>query len=149
MKPAPLDAAAPSTQTMPHTTASHLKIVEIELPQQEGLRYDVMLRLCRPLTSYEIDELRVHQSIGLDVSPDDPSRLVATHTTVEDVRDRLPEFHELLAAALADAHGAQDSADHVQDALAAEEARRQQLVSETNTRLGACDHTDDPAVDAT
>jgi hypothetical protein len=149
MKPAPLDAAAPSTQTMPRAAGSHLKIVELELPQQAGLRYDVMLRLCRPLTRYEIDEMRVHCSIGLDVSPDDPSQLIATHTTVEQVRDRLPEFHELLAAATADAHGAQDSANDAQDALATEEARRQHLVQETNARLGACEHTHDPAVDAT
>jgi hypothetical protein len=33
--------------------ASHVTIVKLELPQQSTRRYDVTLRLCRPLTSYE------------------------------------------------------------------------------------------------
>lgn len=105
-----------------------------------------MMRLCRPLTSYEIHELIEHRSIGLDVSPDDPSQLIATHTTLEEVRDRLPEFHERLAAAAANGHAAQDAAHREEKAHNAEEDRRQLLVSDINAALGACAHTHDPAV---
>jgi|GEM_PF-116910 len=86
--------------------ASHITIIKLELPQQSTRRYDVTLRLCRPLTNYERHEMVAHRSIGLDVSPDDPSQLIATHTTVEEVCDRLPEFHELLCAAAANGHAA-------------------------------------------
>lgn len=128
--------------------AGHLKIVKLELSPQDGPRYDVLLQLCRPLTNYEINELGVHRSIGLDVSPDDPSRLIATHTTVEDVQDRLPEFHDLLTTAAADAHAAKDAADHARDAVAMEESRRQMVLSDANLSLGACPHTHDPEVGA-
>jgi hypothetical protein len=131
-------AATPGEALLP---ASHLKIVKIELAPQDSPRYDVVLHLCRPLTNYEINELGVHRSIGLDVSTDDPSQLIATHTTVEDVQDRLPEFHDLLTTAAADAHAAQEAADHARDAVAAEESRRQMVVSEANFGLGACPHT--------
>jgi hypothetical protein len=67
---------------------------------------------------------------------------------VEDVRDRPPEFHQLLTAAVTDADAAQDTATQAQNALAQEEARRQSLVSETNARLGACPHTQDQVVGA-
>jgi len=60
------------------------------------------------MTSSESHELTAHRSIGLDVSPNDPSQL--THTTVEEVQGRLPEFHELLTAAAAGAHIGQDPA---------------------------------------
>jgi hypothetical protein len=128
--------------------ASHITIIKVELPQQSTRRYDVNLRLCRPLTTYECHQLGTLRSIGLDVSPDDPSQLIATHTTIEEVRDRLPEFHALLAAAAADSRAAEDSADQAQKALAVEEARRQTLVQETNTRLGACPHAHDSLVAA-
>jgi hypothetical protein len=127
----------------------HLKIVELGLPQQDNFRYDVMMRLCRPLTSYEAEALSVHRSIGLDVSTDDPSHLIATHTTIEEVRDRLPEFHELLAAAAAVGHAAEDTATAARDALAVEESRRQTLVGDINASLGPCSHDHDAAVDAT
>lgn len=124
----------------------HLKIVELALPQQDSIRYDVMMLLCRPLTAFEIDALIVHRSIGLDVSPDDPARLIATHTTIEEVRNRLPEFHELLCAAAADGHAAQDAASEARDALAVEESRRQALVTDANANLGPCSHVHDAAV---
>jgi hypothetical protein len=123
--------------------ASHITIVKLELPQQSTHRYDVILRLCRPLTNYESHEMVAHRSIGLDVSPDDPSQLIATHTTVEEVCDRLPEFHELLCAAAANAHAAHDAATQADKALAVEEDRRQTLVTDANSRLGACPHTHD------
>jgi len=131
-------AATPGQERLP---ASHLKIVKLELSPQDGPRYDVLLQLCRPLTNYEINELEVHQSIGLDVSGDDPSQLIATHTTVEDVQDRLPEFHDLLTTASHDAQAAQAAADHARHAVAAEESRRQKVISEANSALGACPHT--------
>jgi len=123
--------------------ASHITIIKLELPQQSTRRYDVTLRLCRPLTNYERHEMVAHRSIGLDVSPDDPSQLIATHTTVEEVCDRLPEFHELLCAAAANGHAAQDAATQADKALFVEEGRRQALVTEANSRLGACPHTHD------
>lgn len=89
-----------------------------------------------------------HRSIGLDVSPDDSSQLVATHTTVEEVCDRLPEFHELLCAVAANGHAAQDTATQAANVLAVEEERRQTLVTDTNTRLRGCPHTHDPLVGA-
>jgi hypothetical protein len=140
MNPAHISTAQPPS--------SHLNIIKLEVPQQDGRRYDVMLQLCRPLTSYENHELIAHRSIGLDASPDDPSQLIATHTTIEEVRDRLPEFHELLTAAAVNGHAAQDTATRVQEALDMEEARRQALVSDINACLGACSHTHDPAVGA-
>jgi hypothetical protein len=123
--------------------ASHITIIKLELPQQSTRRYDVTLRLCRPLTNYERHEMVAHRSIGLDVSPDDPSQLIATHTTVEEVCDRLPEFHELLCAAAANGHAAQDAATQADKALLVEEGRRQALVTDANSRLGACPHTHD------
>jgi hypothetical protein len=123
--------------------ASHITIIKLELPQQTTRRYDVALRLCRPLTNYERHEMVAHRSIGLDVSPDDPSQLIATHTTVEEVCDRLPEFHELLCAAAANGHAAQDAAAQADKALVVEEGRRQALVTDANSRLGACPHTHD------
>ena len=139
MNPAhPTTAAHPTTETPVVPPANHLKIIELELLPQSTPRYDVILRLCRPLTSYESRELIAHPAIGLDILPDDPSHLIATHTTVEEVCDRLPEFHELLSAAAADGHAAQDSATQAQHVLAVEEARRQALVADANTRFGAC-----------
>ncbi len=129
--------------------ASHLKIVELELPPQSTPCYDVMLRLCRPLTSYETHELSTYRPIGLDVSPQDPSQLIATHTTIEEVCDRLPEFHELLTVAAATGHAAQDTATQAQKVLAVEEARRQALVTDANARLGTCLHTHDPVIGVT
>ena len=128
--------------------ANHIAIVKLELPQQPTHRYDVILRLCRPLTDYEIHEMVAHRSIGLEVSPEDPSQLIATHTTVEEVCDRLPEFHELLCAAAANGHAAQDAATQADKVLVVEEERRQTLVTDTNNRLGACPHTHDPLVGA-
>ncbi|MBO0676192.1 hypothetical protein JRC04_01805 [Mycolicibacterium sp. S2-37] len=127
----------------------HLKIIKLELPTQDGHHYDVMLRLCRPLTTHEVHEVAIHRSIGLEVSPDDPSLLIAAHTTVEEVRDRLPEFHGMLATASAAAHAAQDTATHAQEVLATEETRRQALVDDTNLNLGAGPNNHDPAVGAT
>jgi hypothetical protein len=75
-----------------------------------------------------------------------PAQLIATHTTIEEVRDRRPEFHELLSAAAANGHAAQDIVTQADKALAVEEERRQTLVTDTNTRLGACPHTHDPVV---
>lgn len=148
MNPAQLTTSTPPvTETV--RPASHLKIIELELPQQSTRRYDVNLRLCRPLTSYETHELSTHRPIGLDVSPDDSSLLIATLTTIEEVCDRLPEFHELLTAAAATGHAAQDAAAQAQKVLAVEEARRQALVTDTNTRLGTCPHTHDPVVEVT
>jgi hypothetical protein len=66
--------------------ASHITIIKLELPQQPTRRYDVTMRLCRPLTTCEGREMVAHRSIGLDVSPDGPSQLIATHTIVEEVR---------------------------------------------------------------
>jgi hypothetical protein len=149
MNPAQITTSAqPPTDTV-LLPASHITIVKLELPQQSTRRYDVILRLCRPLTTYESRELGAHRSIGLDVSPDDPSQLIATHTTIEEVRDRLPEFHELLTAAAANGHAAQDIATQADKALAVEEERRQTLVTDTNTRLEACPHTHDPVVAVT
>ncbi len=128
--------------------ANHITIVKLELPQQSTFRYDVILWLCRPLTNSESHKIEAHRSIGLDVSPDDRSRLIATRTTVEEVCDRLPEFHELLCAAAANGHAAQDTATRGDKVIAAEEERRQILVTATNTRLGACPHTHDPLVGA-
>lgn len=139
MNPAhPTHAGHPTTETPVLPPASHLKIIELELLPQSTPRYDVILRLCRPLTIYESRELIAHPAIGLDISPGDPSQLIATHTTVEEVCDRLPEFHELLTAAAAAGHAAQDSATQAQHVLAVEEARRQALVADANTRFGAC-----------
>jgi hypothetical protein len=146
MNPASPSTAASTGHTTVQPTDRHLKIVNLALPEQESPRYDVMMRLCRPLTGYEIDELIEHRSIGLDVSPDDPSQLIATHTTIEEVRDRLPEFHELLSAAAANGHSAQDTATREEKTRNAEEARRQLLVSDINANLGACSHDHDPAV---
>jgi hypothetical protein len=142
MNLARVTASAPLTRetTMP---ASHITIIKLELPQQATRRYDVTLRLCRPLTNYERHEMVAHRSIGLDVSPDDPSQLIATHTTVEEVCDRLPEFHELLCAAAANGHAAQDAATQADRALVVEEGRRQAVVTDANSRLGACPHTHD------
>jgi hypothetical protein len=137
-------AAHLTTRTSAVPPASHVTIVKLELPQQSTPHYDVTLRLCRPLTNYESHEMAAHQSIGLDVSPDDPSELIATHTTIEEVRDRLPEFHELLCVAAANGHDAQDLDARAQRVLAVEEERRQTLVTDTNNRLGACPHTHDP-----
>ncbi|MGA7135932.1 MAG: hypothetical protein WBZ15_26990 [Mycobacterium sp.] len=149
MNPADLTTAIhPTTQTTSRSPATHLKIIELELPQQNNPCYDVTLRLSRPLTDSESHELTAHRSIGLDFSPDDPSQLIATHTTVEEVQDRLPEFHELLTAAAAGAHTAQDPAAQSPKAVAVEEARRQSLVSDTNARFGASPHTVEPVVDA-
>ena len=128
--------------------ASHITIIKLELPQQSTRRYDVSLRLCRPLTNYESHEMVAHRSIGLDVSPDDPSQLIATHTTIEEVCDRLPEFHELLCAAAANGHAAQDTATQADKALVVEEERRQTLVTDANTRLGACPHAHVPLAGA-
>ena len=150
MNPASVPTAAPLTaQTTALPPARHITIVKLELPQQSTHRYDVILRLCRPLTTYESHEMVAHRSIGLDVSPDDPSQLIATHTTVEEVCDRLPEFHELLCAAAANGHAAQDTATQADKVLAVEEKRRQALVTNTNARLGACAHTHDPLPDGT
>ncbi|WP_197375291.1 hypothetical protein [Mycolicibacterium baixiangningiae] len=145
MNPANLSSAAPTTHSAEQPTDRHLKIINLELPEQDSPRYDVMMRLCRPLTSFEIHELIEHRSIGLEVSPDDPSQLIATHTTIEEVRDRLPEFHELLSAAATDAHAAQDVATRKEETHNTEEARRQLLVGDINASLGACSHTHDPA----
>ena len=141
-------AAHPTTQTSTLQPAIHVRIVKLELPQQPTHRYDVILRLCRSLTNYESHEMVAHRPIGLEVSPDDPSQLIATHTTVEEVCDRLPEFHELLCTAAANAHAAQDTAIRADKVLAVEEERRQTLVTVTNTRLGACPHSHDPLVGA-
>ena len=139
MNPAhPTTAAHPTTETPVLPPAIHLKIIELELLPQSTPRYDVILRLCRPLTSYESRELIAHPAIGLDISPDDPSQLIATHTTVEEVCDRLPEFHELLTAAAADGHAAQETDNQAQHVLEVEETRRQALVADANTRFGAC-----------
>ncbi len=149
MNPASLvTATRPAGQTTALPPASHIAIVKLELPQQSTHRYDVILRLCRPLTDYESHEMAAHRHIGLDVSPDDPSQLMATHTTVEEVCDRLPEFHELLCAAAANGHAAQDIATRADKVIAVEEQRRQTLVADTNTRLGACAHTHDPPIGA-
>ncbi|MCZ8380905.1 hypothetical protein O6P37_18725 [Mycobacterium sp. CPCC 205372] len=141
MTPAHPNTSAAATPGQEQLPASHLKIVKLELSPQDSPRYDVLLQLCRPLTNYEMHELEVHRSIGLEVSADDPSQMIATHTTVEDVQDRLPEFHDLLTTASADAHAAQAAADHARDAVAAEESRRQKVISEANSALGACPHT--------
>jgi len=149
MNPASLNTAAqPTAEATALPPASHIKIVNLELSQQSTPHYDVTLRLCRPLTNYESHELAAHGSIGLDVSPDDPSQLIATHTTVEEVCDRLPEFHQLLYAAAANGHAAQDTAIQAQKVLNVEEERRQSLVTDTNARLGACPHTHDPLAGA-
>jgi hypothetical protein len=145
MNPPQVTTSPPVTREMV-LPASHITIVKIELPQQSTRLYDVILRLCRPLTTYESHQLGAHQAIGLDVSPDDPSQLIATHTTAEEVRDRLPEFHEVLTAAAAAGLAAQDSAAQAQKALVVEEARRQTLVRDTNARLGTCPHSHDPVV---
>jgi hypothetical protein len=137
----PTTSAPPARETV--LPASHITIVKLELPQQSTRRYDVILRLCRPLTNYESHEMVAHRSIGLDLSPDDPSQLIATHTTVEEVCDRLPEFHELLCAAAANGHAAHDAATQADKALVAEENRRQTVVTDANSRLGACPHTHD------
>ena len=142
-----LSTAVPSMGTAAAPPTQHLTIIKLALPQQDGRRYYVALQLCRPLTSYEIHELSAHRSIGLDVSPEDPWQLIATHTTVEEVRDRLPEFHELLSTAAAEAHTAQETALRAQNNRAVEEARRQALVSDANVSLGACPHTHDPATE--
>ena len=138
-----------TTRTSALTPACHIAIVELERPQQCTPHYDVALRLCRPLTKYESHEMAAHRSIGLDVAPNEPSRLIAAHTTVEEVRDRLPEFHELLCAAVANGLAAQDKAAQAQKVLLVEEHRRQTLVADTNARLGACPHTHDPLAGAT
>ncbi|RZT25852.1 hypothetical protein EV589_1600 [Mycobacterium sp. BK558] len=140
MKPAHSDTLVPTVRP-----ATHLSIVEIELPQQDGHRYDVTLRLCRPLTRHESHELVAHRSIGLEVSPDDPSRLIATRTTVEEVCDRLPEFHELLSEAADVGQAAQDAATRARNVHDVEEARRQHLVDDANASLRACQHTHDAA----
>jgi len=142
MNPAHLTTSAPPTRetVLP---ASHVTIIKLELPQQPTRRYDVMVRLCRPLTIYEGREMVAYRSI-----PDDPSRLIATHTTIEEVCDRLPEFHEPLTAATVNGHAAQDTATQAQKSLAVEEARRQTLVIDTNARLGTCPHTHDRLVGA-
>lgn len=147
MNPAHLGPAAPRTQTTATPQVSHLGIIGIELPQQEGRRYDVILRLCRPLTTYESRELIAARAVGLEVSPDNPSQLTATQTSIEEVRDRLPELHELLTTAATAGHDAQETADRAHEVLAVEEARRQALVSDTNSCLNACTHSHDPAVD--
>jgi hypothetical protein len=147
MTPLQDNAAVPSVPAMV-LPANHLTIVKLELSQQAGPRYDVMLRLCRPLTGYESRELAVHRPIGLDVSADDPSQLIASHTTVQEVCDRLPEFQELLSAAVSDADAAQNRATQIEDDLAAEQARRQKLVDDTNIGLGAGAHIHDPVVGA-
>lgn len=140
MKPPLSDTRVPTVRP-----ATHLSIVEIELPQQDGHRYDVLLRLCRPLTRYESHELVAHRSIGLEVSPDDPSRLIATRTTVEEVCDRLPEFHELLSEAADVGLAAQDAATRARNVHEVEETRRQHLVDDANASLQACPHTHDSA----
>ncbi len=145
MNPASLTTAVdPTKQTAEQSHACHIKIIKLELPQQFTPHYDVTLRLCRALTSYESHEMGAHGSIGLDISPEDQSQLIATHTTVEEVCDRLPEFHELLCAAAAKGHAAHDTALQAEKVLAVEEERRQALVTTTNARLGACPHTHDP-----
>lgn len=147
MNPAQLTMSAPPPRdtVLPET---HITIIKLELPQQSTRRYDVILRLCRRLTSYESHEMGAHRAIGLDVSPDDPAQLIATHTTIEEVCDRLPEFHELLTAAAANAHAAQDTAVQALKSLAVEEVRRQAVVTEANARLGTCPHTHDRLVGA-
>jgi hypothetical protein len=142
------EAADPATATSPLPTACHISIVRLELPQQFTPHYDVTLRLCRRLTSYESHEMVAHRSIGLDVFPGDSSKLIATHTTVEEVRDRLPEFHGLLCAAASVGATAQNTAMAAQRVLDVEEQRRQVVVTDTNARLGACPHTHDPLVGA-
>ena len=131
-------AAHPGTNASP-AAASHLKIVKVELPQQSTHRYSVILRLCRALTDHEVHELVAHLPHGLEVRPDDASQLIATRTTIEDVCDRLPEFHELLAVASAEHDVAHDTLTQTQARVArgVEEARRQALVTEINARLGA------------
>lgn len=146
MNPATLSTTAHDTHT--HTQPpTHVKIIKLELRQQDSRRYDILLHLCRPLTSYEKDALAVHRTIGLEISPDDPSQLIATHTTVEEVHDRLPEFHELLSAAAANGHAAQYNAMRAREAIATEEIRRQSLVSDVNSFLGGCPQAHDRVVE--
>jgi hypothetical protein len=69
-----------------------------------------------------------------DTVPHDSSQLIAIHTTVEEVRDRLPKFHELPTAAAVDGPTALGAADQAGKARAVEGKRRQTLV--TDTRFG-------------
>jgi hypothetical protein len=103
-------------------------------------KYDVILFLSRPLSGYERNAFLQGFGAGeVDLPSMDPNQLTVRHTTLEQVRDGLPDFAERLTKAVADGAAAQAAKDTEQQAAAnrrsAEEARLAALVEEINSKL--------------
>ena len=116
-----------------------LNVVSVQLGKDalpsgdEGLpaTYPVMLGISRPITAYELAELASTDLAGTG----DPMWLVAPQTTVDAVRERLPELQDLLERAAERA----SAVEHAAEALAAGEQdelkRRLGVLSDINRSL--------------
>jgi hypothetical protein len=117
-----------------------LRLLEDQIPTEESggalpARYGVLLGLSRRMTVFERAELV--QEGFLDTG--DLMWLGIQDTTLEEVRDAIPRFHETFATAESNAHVFEQAVGAATEGLAAqvrEEAQhRQTLLGEINAEL--------------